>query len=101
MAEISWTDPALSDLEAIADFIALQDPAAARALVQRTLRHVRQLADHPRSGSTLPELGARSRYRQITEPPLRVIYRVEGTRVLVLHVLRTERLLRRRGQLRR
>ena len=100
MAEISWTDPALSDLEAIGDFIALQDPAAARALVQRTFRHVAQLANHPRSGGTVPELGSRSRYRQIIEPPVRVIYRVEGSRVLVLHVMRTERLLRR-GALRR
>jgi len=97
MAEIRWTGPALADLEATADFIALQDPAAARALVQRTLRHVRQLADHPHSGSTLPELGPGSRYRQIIEPPLRVVYRVEAGRVLILHVMRTERLLRRRA----
>jgi toxin ParE1/3/4 len=35
MAELIWTEPALSDLEAIADYIALDDAQAARRLVQR------------------------------------------------------------------
>jgi toxin ParE1/3/4 len=56
MAEIVWTDPALSELDAIADYIALDNPDAARRLVQRIFRHVEQLADHPKSGSKPPEL---------------------------------------------
>jgi plasmid stabilization system protein ParE len=34
MAEIICTDPALSDLDAIADYIALDNPEAAKVLVQ-------------------------------------------------------------------
>ncbi|SEM43474.1 addiction module toxin, RelE/StbE family [Pseudoxanthomonas sp. GM95] len=94
MAEIIWSEPALADLDAIADYIALESPAAAAALVQRVFIHVEQLADHPNSGSRPKELG-KSRYRQIIEPPCRVFYRVDGTRVVILHVMRTERLLRR------
>jgi plasmid stabilization system protein ParE len=93
MAEIVWSEPALSDLDAIADYIALEDPAAASALVKRIVDHVEQLADHPESGSSPRELG-RSRYRQIVEPPCRVFYRYDGHKVFVLHVMRSERLLR-------
>jgi plasmid stabilization system protein ParE len=94
MAEIVWTDPALSDLDAIADYIALEDPAAASALVKRVFAHVEQLAEHPDSGNWPSELG-RSRYRQIVEPPCRVFHRHDGRRVFILHVMRTERLLRK------
>lgn len=82
----------MSDLEAIADYIALDNPAAARALVQRVLSHVEQLAVHPLSGPKLPEFKGR-RYRQIVEPPCRAIYRHEKGRVYILHVIRGERLL--------
>lgn len=93
MAEIVWTEPALSDLDAIADYIALENPNAARALVKRVFHHVDQLIDHPRSGSRPPELRG-SRYRQIVEPPCRVFYREDSKRVLILYVMRAERLLR-------
>ena len=56
MAELIWTEPALSDLDAIADYIALDNPEAARGLVQRVLRHVEQLVEHPESGSRPKEL---------------------------------------------
>lgn len=35
MAELIWTEPALQDLDAIADYIALDKPEAARQLVKR------------------------------------------------------------------
>jgi plasmid stabilization system protein ParE len=95
MAEIIWSEPALADLEAIADFVALQDPLAAQGLVRRIYDHVAQLAEHPESGSRPRELGSRSRYRQIVEPPCRVFYRCDGATVIVVHVMRTERLLSR------
>ena len=92
MAEVIWTEPSLSDLEAIADYIALDNPAAARALVQRVFEQVGQLAEHPLSGPKLPEFKG-WRYRQIVEPPCRAIYRHEKGRVHILHVVRGERLL--------
>jgi addiction module RelE/StbE family toxin len=95
MAEIVWTEPALSDLDAIADYIALDNPIAASKLVKRVFEHVEQLSDHPESGSHPPELG-RSRYRQIVEPPCRVFYRYDGEKVFILYVMRSERLFRKR-----
>jgi len=97
MAEIVWSEPALGDLDAIADYIALEDPVAAAELVKRVFAHVEQLADHPESGSRPQEFG-RSRYRQVVEPPCRVFYRYDGHKVFILYVMRTERLLRA-GQL--
>jgi len=94
MAELIWTEPALSDLDAIADYIALDNPEAARRLVQRVFQHVEQLTEHPESGARPPEL-RRSRYRQIVEPPCRVFYRHDGERVFILYVMRGERRLRK------
>jgi plasmid stabilization system protein ParE len=94
MAEIIWSEPALGDLDAIADYIALENRIAAAELVKRVFGHIEQLADHPESGSRPQELG-RSRYRQIVEPPCRVFYRYEGHKVLILYVMRSERLLRK------
>lgn len=93
MARLVWTEPALSDLDAIADYIALDNPEAARRLVQRVFQHVAQLAAHPRSGSKPQELKG-WRYRQIVEPPCRIFYREHSGHVFILHVMRAERLLR-------
>ncbi len=89
MAALIWTEPALHDLDAIADYIALEDSQAARGLVRRVFRHVEQLAEQPESGSRPPEM-RQSRYRQIVEPPCRVFYRYDSERVFVLYVMRGE-----------
>ena len=101
MAQVIWTEPAVADLEAIADYVTLENFAAASDLVQRITLHVRQLANHPESGSRPRELGTRTRYRQLVEPPCRIFYRFDGKHVYILHVMRTERLLRRSALRRR
>ena len=95
MAQIVWTEPALGDLDAIADYIALDDPEAARELVRRVFRHVEQLASHPKSGPKPPELRG-GRYRQIIEAPCRSFYRYDAAGVYILYVMRGERPLRPR-----
>ena len=93
MVEIVWTEPALSDLDAIADFIALENPVAAQKLVSKVFKHVEQLANHPGSGSKPNELEGWS-YRQIFEPPCRVFYRHDEKYVYILHLMRSEQRLR-------
>jgi toxin ParE1/3/4 len=92
MAEVIWAEPALNDLDAIADYIALDNPEAARQLVQKIFEHINHLQDHPKLGSKPQELKG-WRYRQIVEPPCRIFYREDGGRVLILHVMRSQRLL--------
>lgn len=94
MAELIWTEPALSDLDSIADYIALDKPEAARHFVQRVFQRVEQLIRQPESGSRPREL-KRSRYRQIVEDPCRIFYRYDGKRVFILHVMRGEMRLRK------
>lgn len=84
----------MADLDAIADYIALDKPLAAAEFVRRVFEHVDLLESHPESGSVPPEL-KKSRYRQIVEPPCRVFYRYDGKKVYVLYVMRAERLLRK------
>ena len=93
MAEVIWAEPALNDLDAIADYIALDNLEAACRLVQKIFEHVDHLQSHPRLGSKPEELKG-WRYRQIIEPPCRIFYREDSGRVLILHVMRSERLLR-------
>ena len=93
MAEVIWTEPALFDLEAIADYIALENRPAAQNLVERLLERADQLADHPELGRKLEAL-PEFKYRELIEPPCRLIYRAAMDEVYILHVIRTERLLR-------
>ncbi|MDO7930543.1 type II toxin-antitoxin system RelE/ParE family toxin [Xanthomonas euvesicatoria pv. eucalypti] len=61
MAEIIWSVPALADLDAIADDIAIDNaPAAAAALVKWVLPQVEQLIEHPDSGSRPQDSSARA-----------------------------------------
>jgi addiction module RelE/StbE family toxin len=95
MVEIVWTDPALADLDQIADCIALDKPDAAKRLVQRVFHHIEQLAQHPESGSVPRELRPIKTYRQIVEKPCRVIYRKRDSEIVIIHVRRGEQQLRR------
>ena len=94
MARVIWTEPALADLEAIADYIALDNPVAACCLVERVFESMERLERFPASGKRPPEL-PRSPYREIVVTPCRVFYRVEGEAVFLLYAMRAEPLLRR------
>ena len=51
MAKVIWADPAIQDLDAIADYIALDKPEAAHRLVRRVLAAVERLQRFPHMGS--------------------------------------------------
>ncbi len=46
MARIIWTEPALQELDEIADYISLDNPVAAKSLVREAFKRVDYLADH-------------------------------------------------------
>ena len=94
MAKVIWADSAIQDLDAIADYIALDKPAAARQLVQQVLKAVEVLQKFPQMGSLPTELRGLP-YRQLVASPCRIFYRVEKKVVYVVHVLRGEQLVRR------
>jgi plasmid stabilization system protein ParE len=98
MAQIIWTEPALEDLNALAEYIALDKPEPASALVQRVFAHIELLAKHPELGSAVPELRPNHRYRQIVEPPCRIFYRHDKKvrKLYILGVMRGEKLFQKR-----
>ena len=93
MAEIVWAEPALADLDAIAEYIALDKPGAAASLIRKVLKKVERLELFPESGRRVEELSDTS-YREVIVPPCRIIYRRELETVYIVHVLRSERDLR-------
>lgn len=93
MAQLVWTDPALQDIEEIAEYIALDNISAARKLVQKIFLTVERHEQHPNSGRKPSEL-KRSSYREVIVGPCRIFYRVVSDKVYILYVMRAERLLR-------
>lgn len=94
MAQIKWTEPALNDLNEIAEYIALDKPGAAKKLVREVFQSTRRLREFPESGRTPPEL-ENTHYREIVIGPCRVFYRVDNKMVFILYVMRSERELRK------
>lgn len=93
MAQLVWTEPALIDLDEIAEYIALDDPQAARELVKQVFSSVERLETHPKSGRKPPELKG-LRYRELVVGPCRIFYREDGKKIFILYVMRSERTLR-------
>jgi plasmid stabilization system protein ParE len=93
MAEVIWTEPALQELDAIAEYIALDNPAAASDLVRQVFDKTGRLENFPQSGRIPPEL-PNSVYREVVVPPCRIFYREDEKRALILYVMREERQLR-------
>ena len=94
MAQIIWTEPALLDLNGIAEYIALDKPNAANQLVQKIFSKIERLEMFPESGRKSPEL-KKTRYREIIVNPCRIFYRTEQGKVFILYVMRSERKLRK------
>jgi toxin ParE1/3/4 len=88
-----WAAPALTDVNEIAEYIALDDRTAATRYVRKVFDTVDRLKQFPNSGRRPEELPD-SRYREVVVPPCRVFYRAEAESVFILHVMRSERLLR-------
>jgi len=92
MARIIWTEPALQELDEIADYISLDDPTAAKKLVRKAFERVDHLVRDPNSGKLIEEFEA-TVYREIILPPCRIFYRVADNIVYIIHVIRKEQLL--------
>ncbi|KUI96861.1 type II toxin-antitoxin system RelE/ParE family toxin [Vibrio sp. MEBiC08052] len=94
MAEIIWTESALSDLNDIAEYIALENVVAAQQLVHTIFSKVERLENLPESGRVPPELEHLS-YREIVVNPCRIFYKQDSDKIFILFVMRAERDLRK------
>lgn len=98
MVQIIWAESALDDVNAIAEYISLDNPTSARQLVKQIFQSVKRLKDFPESGRIPPELDdsswSKNRYLEIIVGPCRILYRVHENKVYILYVMRSERALR-------
>lgn len=90
MAEVIWTEPALNALDAIGDYIAIDNHDAACRLIRRVFGKVDLLEKNPELGSIPREL-KNTPYRRLTIKPVNVYYRTEGGNVVIIFVERGER----------
>lgn len=89
---VVWSGRAVSDLEAIADYIAQDSPAYAAVVVRAILGRTKTLSHFPRSGRKVPEFDDEN-IRELLAYSYRVIYRVQEGQALVAAVIHGKRLL--------
>ncbi|WP_257324345.1 type II toxin-antitoxin system RelE/ParE family toxin [Pseudoalteromonas rhizosphaerae] len=94
MAEMIWTNPALEDLNDIAEYIALSNLLSAKKLVVKIIAKVERLEEFPESGKTPIEL-SNLNYREVIVNPCRIFYKIDNDKVFILHIMRQERDLRK------
>ncbi|MCG3188974.1 MAG: hypothetical protein LKCHEGNO_01216 [Burkholderiaceae bacterium] len=91
---VRWLRTALRNLDAEAAFVAEDDPAAARLVVQRVLTAMAMLATHPALGR--PGRVPNTRELVVLKTRYIVPYRVRGDTIEVLRVFHTSRRLPQR-----
>lgn len=89
---IVWSPLALERVEDIARYIAEDNPVAATQWVEELFATVERLADFPRSGRMVPEIGS-PRIRELIFGAYRIIYGIKD-QVDILTVRRSSQLLR-------
>ena len=94
MAEIVWTEPALNDLDLIAEYIAVSNLVAAKKLVKEVFSKVDILEEYSKSVKSISELPSLN-YRELYVKPCRIFYKFEDNKAFILHVMRQEQDLRR------
>jgi len=91
---VLWSDVARADLDDIANYIAEEDGIdIALEIVCRLERKAAQMVSLPKRGVIIPELldiGV-LQYRQLTERPWRILYRILGNTVYVVAVVDSRR----------
>jgi len=87
MAAIIWTEPALNDLDEIAECIALDKPKAASRYAEKGFSTTARLEHHPLTGKEVEEL-PNTPDREIVVPPCKIFYRPDRDTVYILHIMR-------------
>lgn len=89
-ARLRWTEQAVEQLGAIADYISLSSPVYAEAVVERVAARIESALEYPDIGHRVPELGA-PEIRQLIEWPYRIIYRRRADSIEILAIVHGRR----------
>lgn len=91
---ITFAASAFDDLEGIRAWYKDQKvPDVGNKLLDEIVSQVEKLADFPESGRIVPEFGI-ANLREIIYPPFRIVYRLDGHKIRIIRVWRSERLLK-------
>jgi toxin ParE1/3/4 len=90
--KVLWTESALTQLQAIHDYLAQTSPQYALRLIDRLTARSTQIAMFPFSGRVVPEYEL-NEVREVIEGPYRIIYLIESEHqklqvLAVIHSLR-------------
>ncbi|MGM1053616.1 MAG: type II toxin-antitoxin system RelE/ParE family toxin [Pseudomonadota bacterium] len=94
---VELTASAFKDLRELYDFIAEDSPQAAKRLLTAIEARITSLGEFPERGShptELLELGIRE-YRQVIEPPVRILYRQHDQRLIIYLIAHSRRDMQR------
>ncbi|HEX7544847.1 MAG TPA: type II toxin-antitoxin system RelE/ParE family toxin [Candidatus Limnocylindrales bacterium] len=92
-AQVTFSESAVRDLQDPTEWYRAQSALeVGERLIREIFASVDQLATFPASGRVVPEFDQPS-LREIIRPPFRIVYRVDGERVRVVRVWRSERLM--------
>ena len=89
---VVWAERAYQDLESIANYIADDSPAYARAVAKDIIQQTRTLTRFPRSGRKVPEFDDEN-IRELIAYSYRIIYRLDQNEVLIAAIIHGKRLL--------
>jgi toxin ParE1/3/4 len=84
--ELRWTEHAVNQLGAIAEYIGLASPLYAEQVVDRIIARLRQAQDFPDSGRVVPE-ALNMDLRELVESPYRIIYRARHSTITVVAIV--------------
>jgi plasmid stabilization system protein ParE len=84
--ELRWTEHAVNQLGAIAEYIGLASPVYAEQVVERIVVRLRQAQDFPASGRRVPE-APNVDLRELIESPYRIIYRATSSAIVVIAIV--------------
>ena len=87
---VAWSSRALADLEAIAEHIATDSTAYAKAVVKRITDQTRSLSRFPRLGRKVPEFDDES-IRELLAYSYRVVYRIDSEGVTIAAIVHGKR----------
>lgn len=90
---VFWTPTARRALRRIREYIASDNPKAAKRMQRRLVERARPLGAHPEMGRAIPEYAAAG-LRELPEGNYLIVYRVERDHVEVVTVYEGHRLLR-------
>lgn len=91
---VDVTRTAERDIAAIHAYIARENPAAAVAWLDRVEENIASLEQWPRRCPIIPEaLELETEYRHLVNAPYRTIFRVVGSRVIIVRVIHGAQLL--------